>query len=247
MTSAATAAIAPRTPHGSPPGPSAMTVDRPPWAPGAGKGTQARRPDRAARGPARRRPATCSGPRFATARRSVSRRDRYMERGQLVPDDITIRMLLDRLEAADAADRRDPRRVPAERGPGRGARRRARRARRPGRSRRLHRRPARGARAPAVGPLDLRRGRPRLQRALEPAARRRAAATSTAPSSIQRADDQPRRDPGAAGRPARRPRPRSSTTTGGPASSGRSTALGPIDDVTDGLLAALTDDAVGAA
>ncbi len=73
-------------------------------APGAGKGTQA--PALAARlgvpGPRLRRPA----PRTAVAQHTPLGReaDRYMSRGQLVPDDTIVRVFLDRLEAADAAD-----------------------------------------------------------------------------------------------------------------------------------------------
>ena len=57
---------------------------------------------------------------------------RYMDAGQLVPDEIVVRLLLERLGRPDAGARRDPRRLPADRGPGRGARQRARRARRSG-------------------------------------------------------------------------------------------------------------------
>ena len=92
--------------------------------PGARPGRAPRRPD-----PRLRRPP--AGRRRAPARRSGARRDRYMERGQLVPDDTIVRVFLDRLEAADAARRRDPRRLPADPRPGRGARRGARRGRTP--------------------------------------------------------------------------------------------------------------------
>jgi adenylate kinase len=71
-------------------------------APGAGKGTQA---DLLA---ARLGiPHVSTGDLFRTAVRDRSpiglEARRYMERGQLVPDDITIQMLLDRLTAPDAA------------------------------------------------------------------------------------------------------------------------------------------------
>lgn len=72
-------------------------------APGAGKGTQA--------GILAERlgiPHVATGDLFRTAVRDGSpiglEARRYMERGQLVPDEITIRMLLDRLTAVDAAD-----------------------------------------------------------------------------------------------------------------------------------------------
>jgi adenylate kinase len=71
-------------------------------APGAGKGTQA---DILAERLGI--PHVATGDLFRTAVRDQSpiglEARRYMERGQLVPDDITIRMLLDRLTAPDAA------------------------------------------------------------------------------------------------------------------------------------------------
>jgi adenylate kinase len=72
-------------------------------APGAGKGTQA--PAIARR---LRIPILASGEllRAAVAAGSPLGRqaDRYMSRGQLVPDDTIVRVFLDRLEAADATD-----------------------------------------------------------------------------------------------------------------------------------------------
>jgi adenylate kinase len=71
-------------------------------APGAGKGTQA--PALAARLGI---PVLASGDllRAAVAERTPLGReaDRYMSRGQLVPDETIVRVFLDRLEAADAA------------------------------------------------------------------------------------------------------------------------------------------------
>jgi adenylate kinase len=71
-------------------------------APGAGKGTQA---DHLAERLGI--PHVSTGDLFRAASRDASpiglEARRYMERGQLVPDDITIRMLLERLAAADAA------------------------------------------------------------------------------------------------------------------------------------------------
>ena len=71
-------------------------------APGAGKGTQADiLSERAGI------PHVATGDLFRAAVRESSaiglEARRYMERGRLVPDDITIRMLLDRLDAPDAA------------------------------------------------------------------------------------------------------------------------------------------------
>lgn len=72
-------------------------------APGAGKGTQA---DILANRLGV--PHVATGDLFRNAVRDGSpvglEARRYMERGQLVPDDITIRMLLDRLAQRDAAD-----------------------------------------------------------------------------------------------------------------------------------------------
>jgi adenylate kinase len=72
-------------------------------APGAGKGTQA--PTLAQHLGV---PHIASGDLFRAAVRDGSpvgiQARRYMERGQLVPDDITIAMLLERLAASDAAD-----------------------------------------------------------------------------------------------------------------------------------------------
>ena len=72
-------------------------------APGAGKGTQATLlAERLGI------PHVATGDLFRAAVRDSSpiglEARRFMERGQLVPDDITIRMLLDRLSKADAAD-----------------------------------------------------------------------------------------------------------------------------------------------
>lgn len=71
-------------------------------APGAGKGTQAR-----LLGERLGIPHVATGDLFRAAARDGSpvgiEARRYMERGHLVPDDITIRMLLDRLAQRDAA------------------------------------------------------------------------------------------------------------------------------------------------
>ncbi|MFP5341640.1 MAG: adenylate kinase [Candidatus Limnocylindria bacterium] len=72
-------------------------------APGAGKGTQA--PILAAR---LALPHVATGDLFRAAVRDGSpvgvEARRYMERGQLVPDEITVKMLLERLAQPDAAD-----------------------------------------------------------------------------------------------------------------------------------------------
>lgn len=71
-------------------------------APGAGKGTQAKTLEQALL-----IPHVATGDLFRAAVTEGSRMgleaNRYMSRGQLVPDDITIRMLLERLERGDAA------------------------------------------------------------------------------------------------------------------------------------------------
>ena len=78
--------------------------DRPAGRSGAGKGTQA--PALAARLGV---PVLASGDLLRDGRRATARAlgreaDRYMSRGQLVPDDTIVRVFLDRLEAPDAAD-----------------------------------------------------------------------------------------------------------------------------------------------
>ena len=224
-------------------GPSAVRLSddrrRPARRPGAGKGTQA-----ALLAERLGIPHVATGDLFRAAVRDGSpiglEARRYMERGQLVPDDITIRMLLDRLAQPDAAERRDPRRLPAQPRPGRGARRGARRARRarstaPSASRSRPTSwsgacPAAGSAAtpatsttrhqPAPGPGRLRHRR----LAARPARRRQG-----------RDDPRPARP--AAGQPATT----WSTTTRRPASCARSTALQPIDDGRPATLLAAID------
>ena len=173
MTSAAPTAGPVR--RGSTPGPR-MTVDRAPRGAGGRQGD----PGRPARG-ALGIPHVATGDLFRAAVRDGSpiglEARRYMERGQLVPDDITIRMLLERLAPARRGRRGHPRRLPAQPGPGRGARRGARRARREGRSRGQHRGPVRGPRPTPVRPLGLPRLRARLQR--DAPTRRASAAAAT--------------------------------------------------------------------
>ena len=98
---------------------------------------------------------------------------KYMDAGDLVPDEVTIGMVKDRLSHEDAARGLPARRVPAHRAPGRGPRRDAGRAgRRPRRRARAGRR-RRGGRASAVGAPDLPSVRPRVAPRLRPAGRRR--------------------------------------------------------------------------
>ena len=151
-------------------------------APGAGKGTQA--PALAARIDI---PVLASGEllRAAVAAGTPLGReaDRYMSRGQLVPDDTMVRVFLDRLAAPDAVAGAILDGFPRTPIQAAGARRGAGRGRPAGRPCRLHRRPARGPRQADGEPPDLHRQRPRLQPRLEPAGDRTACATSTARAS----------------------------------------------------------------
>ena len=182
-------------------------------APGAGKGTQAASWPSASASPTSR-PATCSGPPSATARRSGSRRAATWSAASSCPT-------TSRSDAPRPA-RGQPMRVggaildgfPRNRRPGRGARRRARasagsrvdraivhRRRRPTSS-------SAGCRAAGSASDD----RPRLQRAHQPAAR--AGRLRPRRLAARPARRRPGRDhPGPAGRPARPPCTRSSTTT----------------------------------
>ena len=89
--------------------------------PGAGKGTQAKRLEQT------------HGLVQLVDRRHAARGDRVRQRarprvkaimdaGQLVPDDIIIEMIAERIDQPDAAERLHPRRLPAHRAAGRGAR-----------------------------------------------------------------------------------------------------------------------------
>ena len=93
--------------------------------PGAGKGTQAKRLVDTARDPAglhRRHDARRAR---ARAPSSASSFDDFMSQGLLVPDELVLELIEQRLAAARRAKRRDFRRLPAHGGPGRGARRAA--------------------------------------------------------------------------------------------------------------------------
>ena len=79
----------------------------------------------------------------------------YMDRGDLVPDDVIVGVIAERIDRAGGRGRLHPRRLPAHRAAGRGARREARRARPRGLGGDPDRGPRRGGRAPARRPPDL--------------------------------------------------------------------------------------------
>ena len=74
--------------------------------PGAGKGTQADAAGRASWACRTSRRATCSGPHIRDGTALGKEVQRYVEQGALVPDDVTVRMVDDRLGQPDAARRR---------------------------------------------------------------------------------------------------------------------------------------------
>ena len=141
-----------------------------------------------------------------------------MRSGELVPDDMMVRMFLDRLDQPDATRGRHPRRLPAHPAPGRGARRGPRRrgaARRPGAAHRGARSrtssggwPAAASARPAATSTTSRSNPPRCPGVCD---------IDGSPL-VHRADDDEADGPGADGpaaRPARRgrrllPRPRAS-------------------------------------
>ena len=94
--------------------------------PGAGKGTQAR--DAVASTSASRRspPATSCASTCRTGTPLGVEARTYMDRGEYVPDDVVVEMVMRAAARARRARRVHPRRVPAHRAAGRGARRRAR-------------------------------------------------------------------------------------------------------------------------
>ena len=157
-------------------------------APGAGKGTQA-----AILSERLAIPHVATGDLFRSAVREGSaiglEARRFMERGQLVPDDITVRMLLARLAEPDAGDG-----VILDGFPRTAAQAAALDQALDEHGARVDtgardRRPVRGARPTDVRTLDLRGERPRLQRDRPIRPRSRACATSTASRLIQREDD----------------------------------------------------------
>ena len=123
--------------------------------PGAGKGTQAARLV-----DTYRIPHISSGDMLRAAVKEGTalgiEADGYMKAGKLVPDEVVIGMILERIAKPDCAQRLHARRLPAHAPAGRGARRRdaqgRRRARR-GRADRGARPAARGARVSVVAPI----------------------------------------------------------------------------------------------
>ena len=67
---------------------------------GSGKGTQAKRHRLGVRARAHLRPATCSAPRWRTARRSDSACSPIYDAGELVPDDLMIELIRERAPVA---------------------------------------------------------------------------------------------------------------------------------------------------
>ena len=124
-------------------------------------------------------PATSSAPRSARAPTSGSEAKDYMDRGDLVPDDVIVGVIAERIARARGRGRLHPRRLPAHRAAGRGAGREAGRAR----PRRVGGDPDRGRRGGGRAPA---RRAPHLpQRATSSTStstrpRRRASATSAA-------------------------------------------------------------------
>ena len=137
-------------------------------APGAGKGTQAKFVAKHFS-----MPAISTGDIFRAniaAKTELGREaKRYMDAGDLVPDEVTIGIVRDRLSQDDTARRVPARRLPPHAGAGRGA---ARHARRPGHAaRRRARAPdrRRRGRTPAVRTSYLPSVRPRLAPRVRPA------------------------------------------------------------------------------
>ena len=173
-------------------------------APGAGKGTQA-----AVLTERLGIPHVATGDLFRAAVRDGSpiglEARRYMERGQLVPDEITIADAPGAARGARCGRRRDPRRVPAE--PAQAEALDAALAARGSRVdlRAAHRRPARGAGPPAVGPLDL-PATPATSTTSSPTRRASPGRCDLDGSPlIQRGGRPAGHDPGPAGRSARQP------------------------------------------
>ena len=108
-------------------------------APGAGKGTQA-----ALLAERLGMPHVASGDLFRDhIKRGTElgkKVKKFMDAGALVPDDVTIAMISDRLSQPDSQGWRDPRRLPAHASAGRGTRQDARQEGRIRRRRAVHRR-----------------------------------------------------------------------------------------------------------
>ena len=117
---------------------------------------------------------------------------KYMDAGDLVPDEVTNAMVRDRLDEPDCAQRLPARRLPAQRLAGLRARRHPQRPRHLARRRaRPERRPRRG-RAAAVRAAHLQELRPRLAHRLRPPREHRASATSAAASCTSATTTSPR-------------------------------------------------------
>ena len=135
-------------------------------------------PGEAARTDARpcaaRRPATCCAPRSRSRqRRSASRSRRSWTPAQLVPDDIIIEMIAERISQPDCRQRLHPRRLSAHRAAGRGARPHAGERRAAARPRDRDEGRRRGAGRAHRRPLYLRQMRRQLSRPLQTADSRR--------------------------------------------------------------------------
>ena len=205
--------------------PTSMTVIVLLGAPGAGKGTQA-----ALLTERLGIPHVATGDLFRAAVRDGSpiglEARRYMERGQLVPDEITIGMLLARLEAPDAVDGAILDGFPRNRPQAEALDAALAGAR------------AAGSISPCYIDVPLeelvrrlsgrwicQRCRPRLPRAVQPAARRRAVRPRRLAARSSATDDRAGHDPGPPGRPARQPARRGRPLPRDAASCGRSTAV----------------------
>ena len=113
-----------------------------------------------------------------------------MDRGDLVPDDVTIEMVKLRLHEDDAERRLPARRLPAHRAAGRGARRRPARAGHQARRRARAGRRRRRGHPPALRPAHLPQLQPHLARRLRPAGRSPGVCDIDGGELFQRDDDQ---------------------------------------------------------
>ena len=156
--------------------------------PGAGKGTQA---ERIVADFALPHISTGEMLRAAVAKGTEMGREaqKYMESGALVPDEVVIGVVRERLAEPDAARGLPARRLPAHGPSGRGARRHAGRGGQGDHARGAHRRARRGARAAHRRPPLLLAAAARSTTSPSTRPRRRASATSTARELTQRADD----------------------------------------------------------